>query len=153
MSAQAPLWGNLGLNRVAANSCPAPAREIGLRLDLTNRRTSEQLLEQTDRSLTLSANQSQQRSASWAVQSPAAQSGDWLDALLTATWQGHEIGLVTNQGSGERGPRLVVFVPGAPNPTAGRLVIIEASAVENVVMPVSDAMKFLLSVGKNGELR
>jgi hypothetical protein len=93
LPAQVPIWSQLSLSRAAANSCPAPARNLGLLLELTNRRTGEQLLEQPDPNVTLGANQTQQRSATWAVQSPAAQSGDWLDALLTATWQGHQIEL------------------------------------------------------------
>lgn len=69
--------------------------------------------------------------------------------------EGHELGLVTNELDGVDGSReLVIFVPDAPNPTAGRLVVIDAHAVRPVSMPVSDAMKMLLSVGKTSvELR
>lgn len=63
--------------------------------------------------------------------------------------EGHELGLVTNEIDGANGAReLVIFVPDAPNPTAGRLVVIDSGAVRPVAMPVSDAMKMLLSVGK-----
>jgi uncharacterized membrane protein len=63
--------------------------------------------------------------------------------------EGHELGLVTNSIAGESGAqRLVVFVPDAPNPTAGRLVVIEATDVQPVPMSVNDALKALLSVGK-----
>lgn len=63
--------------------------------------------------------------------------------------EGHELGLVTNELIGDAGTRqLVIFVPDAPNPTAGRLVVIDAAAVRPIAMPVSDAMKMLLSVGK-----
>lgn len=93
LPAQAQLWSTLSLNRAAGNSCAAPARGLDLHLGLSNRRTGEQLLEQEDRNLTLGANQTQQRTATWAVQSPAAQAGDWLDAVLTANWQGHQIEL------------------------------------------------------------
>jgi uncharacterized membrane protein len=63
--------------------------------------------------------------------------------------EGHELGLVTNEltsGSGTR--QLVIFIPDAPNPTTGRLVVIDAASVRPTTMPVSDAMKVLLSVGK-----
>lgn len=63
--------------------------------------------------------------------------------------EGNEIGLVTNELSSESGvPQLVVFVPDAPNPTNGRLVVIDRSAVRPLGISVSDAFKILLSVGK-----
>jgi len=63
--------------------------------------------------------------------------------------EGNEIGLVTNELTGESGvPQMVVFVPDAPNPTNGRLVVIDRSAVRPLGIPVSDAFKILLSVGK-----
>lgn len=63
--------------------------------------------------------------------------------------EGAEIGLVTNELTGPKGQQqLVVFVPGAPNPTAGRLVVIDAAFVQPLNVPVSEAMKVLLSVGK-----
>lgn len=63
--------------------------------------------------------------------------------------EGHEMGLVTNELNDESGTRqLVVFIPDAPNPTAGRLVVIDAAFVQPVAMPVSEALKVLLSVGK-----
>src|SRR5262249_10333232 len=40
---------------------------------------------------------------------------------------GSELGLVTSETTDETGARkLIVFVPGAPNPTIGRLVVIDA---------------------------
>lgn len=63
--------------------------------------------------------------------------------------EGSELGLVTNGIASAGGVRqLVVFVPNAPNPTSGRLVVIDASEVQPLTMAVSDAMKVLLSVGK-----
>jgi uncharacterized membrane protein len=63
--------------------------------------------------------------------------------------EGSEVGLVTSTLVDSRGvTNLVVFVPGAPNPTTGRLVVIEARHVQPMNIPVSDAMKMLLSVGK-----
>jgi uncharacterized membrane protein len=62
---------------------------------------------------------------------------------------GSELGLVTNETSDETGSsKLVVFVPGAPNPTTGRLVVIDAARTTSLSVSVSDALKTLLSVGK-----
>lgn len=82
--------------------------------------------------------------------------GDGKDAIFqqvvlvpNGEREGHEMGLVTNELTGEGGTRqLVVFIPDAPNPTAGRLVVIDAAFVQPVAMPVSEALKVLLSVGK-----
>ena len=60
-----------------------------------------------------------------------------------------ELGLVTNRTSDHEGvERLFVFLPGAPNPADGRLLLIEASHVQRLDVPVSEALKNLLSVGK-----
>ena len=62
---------------------------------------------------------------------------------------GEEIGLVTNQTTDEDGEKkLTVFVPGAPNPTTGRLLIVDAKLARPVQLPVNDALKALVSVGK-----
>lgn len=60
---------------------------------------------------------------------------------------GHEIGLVTNEVPGERGVQLTVFVPSAPTPTTGRLVLVDESTVRPVGMKVNEAMKTLVSLG------
>jgi len=60
-----------------------------------------------------------------------------------------EIGLVTNRAADPDGvERLFVFLPGAPNPADGRLLLIEESNVRRLDIPVSEAMKNLISVGK-----
>ena len=60
----------------------------------------------------------------------------------------HELGLVTDRRTGAEGVvRLTVFVPHAPTPTTGRLIVIDESRVEPIDMPVSEAMKALVSVG------
>lgn len=60
-----------------------------------------------------------------------------------------ELGLVTNRIDGENGTQtLIVFVPGAPNPTTGRLLLIDATLVRRLDIPVSEALKALVSVGK-----
>jgi uncharacterized membrane protein len=62
---------------------------------------------------------------------------------------GSELGLVTNETTDESGARkLIVFVPGAPNPTAGRLIVIDAARTVPLAVTVNDALKTLLSVGK-----
>jgi uncharacterized membrane protein len=63
--------------------------------------------------------------------------------------QGEEIGLVTSEISAGPGPKkLVVFVPAAPSPASGRLLIVDEDRVRRVALPVSEALKALLSVGK-----
>ncbi|MBN1443970.1 MAG: DUF502 domain-containing protein [Planctomycetes bacterium] len=63
--------------------------------------------------------------------------------------EGEEIGLVTSEILEDGKPRkLSVFVPGSPNPAAGRLLIIDPEAARPISTPVSDAMKTLISVGK-----
>ena len=61
-----------------------------------------------------------------------------------------EIGLVTNTLPAQEGgePRLVVFVPAAPTPTSGRVVVIEEPHTQPLSMSVHKALKFLVAVGK-----
>lgn len=62
---------------------------------------------------------------------------------------GSELGLVTNETTDESGAmKLIVFVPGAPNPTVGRLIVINGDRTIPLSISVSDALKTLLSVGK-----
>ena len=62
---------------------------------------------------------------------------------------GYEIGLVTNRVVHPGEPeKLFVFVPGAPNPTLGRLVIVDAGMIRPLNVPVNEALKTLVSVGK-----
>ena len=61
---------------------------------------------------------------------------------------GDEIGLVTNETvTKATGRRLTVFVPSAPTPTTGRLVIVDADKVSPVDMSVNEALRNLVSVG------
>jgi uncharacterized membrane protein len=65
--------------------------------------------------------------------------------------QSLELGLVTNRiadGNG-RVEKLVIFVPGAPNPTSGRLLLMDEECVRPLAMPVSEALKALVSMGKS----
>lgn len=58
---------------------------------------------------------------------------------------GTQIGLVTQrQADGQ----CVVFLPGSPNPTAGRLVMLAEGDLTLLDSEVSDAFKVLVSVGK-----
>ena len=62
---------------------------------------------------------------------------------------GEEFGLVTNRVSmPDGGERLVVFVPGAPNPTSGRLLVCKPEDTRRVDMPVNTTLKALVAVGK-----
>lgn len=62
-----------------------------------------------------------------------------------------EIGLVTSERLRADGTKeLTVFVPAAPMPTAGRLIMLEESRIRRIDTPVSVALKQLVSVGKTG---
>lgn len=62
-----------------------------------------------------------------------------------------ELGLITNEESNNDQNEIVVFVPNAPNPASGRLIVIEKSKVELLDMAPRDVFKTLLSVGKGQE--
>jgi uncharacterized membrane protein len=59
-----------------------------------------------------------------------------------------EIGLVTSIETGGESPQLVVFVPGSPNPTQGRLVRLPADRAVRTTWSVDGALKYLFSLGK-----
>jgi len=65
----------------------------------------------------------------------------------TGAW---ELGLVTGQVHNPSGEQLVVFVPGAPNPMSGRLIVIPTADTRAAPMSVNDAMRALVAVGKSG---
>jgi uncharacterized membrane protein len=58
-----------------------------------------------------------------------------------------EIGLLTREATSETGGRALVFVPNAPTPTSGRLVLLEESRLLPCSMSVSHAMQILVSLG------
>ena len=62
-----------------------------------------------------------------------------------------ELGLVTehHRPEGEE-PRLFVFVPGSPNPAAGRLALVKREDCVETKIPVDVALKALFSTGKMG---
>ncbi len=60
-----------------------------------------------------------------------------------------ELGLVTNKITDDQGnTKLVIFVPGAPNPVSGRLMIMDRESVKLLSMPVNETLKALVSMGK-----
>jgi len=62
---------------------------------------------------------------------------------------GHEIGLVTNRIQMPDGKEhIVVFIPGSPNPTSGRLAIMIPEQVTFTRLPVNSAFKILVAAGK-----
>jgi uncharacterized membrane protein len=69
-------------------------------------------------------------------------------AVLVEAGRGAEIGLVTQEGEVPGlGPRLLVFVPGSPNPTTGRLVLVEPGDARALGLPVHGALRLLLGAG------
>jgi uncharacterized membrane protein len=64
--------------------------------------------------------------------------------------QSEEFGLVTNRITDESGNivKLVIFMPGVPNPTSGRLLVMDKEKVKPLTMPVNDTLKALVSMGK-----
>lgn len=61
---------------------------------------------------------------------------------------GVEIGLVTSVEGTDEAKQLVVFVPGSPNPSQGRLVRLPASRAIRTDWTVDQALKNLFSLGK-----
>lgn len=63
--------------------------------------------------------------------------------------EGHEIGFVTGEGQGPDGkPNLLVFVPSVPNPTNGRLLLVDPARVVTLDVRTADALRALVSMGK-----
>ncbi len=64
-------------------------------------------------------------------------------------FESQELGLVTNKIKDELGnPKLIIFVPGVPNPTSGRLLVMDRASVKPLNMPVNESLKTLVSMGK-----
>ena len=69
--------------------------------------------------------------------------------LPSKDMQSEELGLVTNRVLDKEGKeKYVIFIPGVPNPTSGRLVIMPGEGVRSLSMPVNEALKALVSMGK-----
>lgn len=62
---------------------------------------------------------------------------------------GFEIGFVTGESPGPDGkPHLLVFVPSAPNPTNGKLLMVAAGHCQKLDVRTADALRALVSIGK-----
>lgn len=63
---------------------------------------------------------------------------------------GFEIGFVTGDCVGPGGrPHKLVFVPSAPNPTSGKLVLAEPAQLHALDVRTADALRALVSLGKS----
>ncbi|WCJ59524.1 DUF502 domain-containing protein [Fontisphaera persica] len=72
--------------------------------------------------------------------------------LLEYPRQGvYSLGFITNDqpeiSTPNSGPLQSVFVPTTPNPTSGFIVLVPASSLHHIPMPVQDAIKFVISLG------
>jgi len=65
---------------------------------------------------------------------------------------GEELGLITNTITMPDGiSKYVVFVPGSPNPTAGRLIVVDPVHARKIPASTNEALRILVALGK-GEL-
>ena len=63
--------------------------------------------------------------------------------------EGFELGFVTGTAAGPDGqPHTLVFVPSAPNPTNGKLLLIEPGRLQKLDVRTADALRALVSMGK-----
>ncbi len=69
--------------------------------------------------------------------------------VAVRTEAGHELGFVTGDAAGPDGAlQTLVFVPGAPNPMNGRLVLVETARLQRLDVRTADALRTLVSMGK-----
>jgi uncharacterized membrane protein len=75
----------------------------------------------------------------------------FFQAVVTVACDGGEqIGFVTGEFDGADGSRrLTVFVPGSPNPTSGRLLLVPPTAVHRLDARPADALRTLVAMGKS----
>ena len=65
-------------------------------------------------------------------------------------FQSEELGLITNRILDDQGqPKLLIFIPSVPNPTSGRLIVMDPALVKPLAMPVNETLKALVSMGKS----
>ena len=63
--------------------------------------------------------------------------------------EGFELGFVTGEAAGPDGsPHTLVFVPGAPNPTNGKLLLVDPARLQRLDVRTGDALRALVSMGK-----
>jgi len=77
------------------------------------------------------------------------QKGRFFEAVvLVRSEGGDEFGLVTGRTEVNGVARTLVFVPGSPNPSHGRLLVLEESAVRRVDLRVAATLRALVAMGK-----
>jgi uncharacterized membrane protein len=63
--------------------------------------------------------------------------------------EGYEIGFVTGEGPGPDGTtHTLVFVPSVPNPTNGKLLLVDPARLQKLDVRTADALRTLVSIGK-----
>lgn len=63
--------------------------------------------------------------------------------------EGYELGFVTGESPGPDGKlHTLVFVPSTPNPTNGRLLLIDPARLRKLDVRTADALRALVSMGK-----
>jgi uncharacterized membrane protein len=63
--------------------------------------------------------------------------------------EGIELGLLTGETKGPDGkPAALVFIPGSPNPSNGRLLLLDPSSMRRLDIKAADALRTLVSMGK-----
>jgi len=63
--------------------------------------------------------------------------------------EGYEVGFITGQSPGPDGkPHTLVFVPSVPNPTNGKLLLIDPARLLHLDVRTADALRALVSMGK-----
>jgi uncharacterized membrane protein len=63
--------------------------------------------------------------------------------------EGFEIGFVTGSGPGPDGrAHTLVFVPSSPNPTNGKLLLVDPARLQKLDVRTADALRTLVSLGK-----
>lgn len=63
--------------------------------------------------------------------------------------EGYEIGFITGEATGPDGKlHTLVFVPSAPNPTNGKLLLVEPARLQKLDVRTADALRALVSMGK-----
>jgi uncharacterized membrane protein len=69
--------------------------------------------------------------------------------VAVANDDGFELGLLTGETAGPGGGTFaLVFVPGSPNPTNGKLMLVEPQRLRRLDVKVSAALRGLVSMGK-----
>jgi uncharacterized membrane protein len=64
---------------------------------------------------------------------------------------GVELGLITGESTGVDGqPKVVVFLPSSPNPTNGRLLLVDPQQLRKLDLKVADVLRVMVSMGKSG---